>query len=212
MNARHPAAALACVVVAILTDYSYAGTVPALPPPSDPWSTLAEIATCVLAVLAFASFWALLWYSKQTPRTVNAQTEISRRQFEMAMRRQEEPDLTATPIRFEPFREDDGNGWLTVRVHNCGLIPLRKLVVTILIAMQKIRLDGPLSLSSGRAENARGLLFLSPKLSPLSAEVLCEFETPDGRRFQKRDRWNLSHSNASGHHLVSSEPVEEIEL
>src|SRR5260370_22621654 len=93
-------------------------------------SWLSSIEGIVIAASAFVSA-VILWL---TFRSVNAQTEISRKQFEMAMRRQEEPDLTALPGNFAAFSRDDGNGYLTVTVHNCGAIPLRALKVTVVVA------------------------------------------------------------------------------
>jgi hypothetical protein len=177
--------------------------------------SLSAIANIVVAVAAVASAW-ILWL---TFKRVNAQTEISHgqaklaeKQFEIAMRRQEEPDLTATPGEFEPFGKDDGNGHLTVTAHNCGAIPLRKLRVTLVITTTKalIMNQGPLSISPGRSETVRGIVFISPKLGPLDAEIICDFETPDGRNFRKRDRWNLNFYKQRGHDLVKSSPVEEV--
>ena len=109
---------------------------------------LSAIANVVVAMAAVVSVW-ILW---RTFKSVNAQTEIShgqaelaRKQFEIAMRRQEEPDLTATPGDFEPFPKGDGNGHLTVTVYNCGAIPLRKLGLRLVVSLHR-----PRSCSRGR--------------------------------------------------------------
>jgi hypothetical protein len=178
--------------------------------------SLSAIANVVVAVAAVASVW-ILW---RTFKSVNAQTEISqgqaelaRKQFEIAMRRQEEPDLTATPGDFEPFpNKDDGNGHLSVTVYNCGAIPLRKLGLRLVVRPTQVVImqQGPLSISPGRSETLRGIVFISPRLGPLDAEIICDFETPDGRKFRKRDWWNLSFYKERGHDLMKSSPVEEI--
>ena len=143
---------------------------------------------------------------------MSEQTEISRKQFEVAMRRQEEPDLTMTPADFVPSGQPEGTGHLAIAVHNCGLIPLRKLRVKVLVTTSQsvLIIHGPLSISPGRSQAVKGIVFISPKLGPLDAEIVCEFETPIGRKFQKRDRWNLSFYRG-GHDLLRSSPVEEVE-
>jgi hypothetical protein len=170
--------------------------------------SLSTIANIVVALAAVGSTW-ILW---KTFKSVNAQTEISGKQFEVAMRRQEEPDLTATPGDFAPFGKEDPSGRLTIAVLNCGAIPLRELRVKLLVAASKsvLAIHGPLSVSPGRSQVVRGLISITPQFGSLDAEIVCEFETPIGRKFRKRDRWNLSYYKERGHELVKSSPVEEI--
>jgi hypothetical protein len=72
-----------------------------------------------------------------------------------------------------------------------------KVVVTK--SQSVLIIHGPLSISLGRSQAMKGTVFISPQLGPLDAEIVCEFETPIGRKFQKRDRWNLSYHKERGH-------------
>jgi hypothetical protein len=172
------------------------------------WVAAASIAAIVAAIAGVAS--AIIYW--KTLKSVSEQTEISRKQFEVALRRQEEPDLTVTPGDFVPSGQPEGTGRLPITVHNCGLIPLRNLRVKVLVTTSHsvLIIHGPLSISPGRSQAVKGIIFISPQLGPLDAEIVCEFETPVGRRFQKRDRWNLSFYRV-GHDLLRSSPVEEVE-
>jgi hypothetical protein len=165
---------------------------------------ISPIENGIIAASALASA-VILWL---TFRSVNDQTEISRKQFEMAIRRQEEPDLTATPRVFGPYSKDDGNGLLTVTVYNCGAIPVWKLKVTVAIGVNSKILGQDFSISLGGSVDIRGAFFLSPQLSPFGGEIICDFETPAGRKFRKRDGWLLYYNREHDH--SSSSPVAEI--
>jgi hypothetical protein len=114
------------------------------------WVASASIAAIVAASAGVAS--AIIYW--KTLKSVSEQTEILRKQFEVAMRRQEEPDLTATPGDFAPFGKVDPNGRLTITVHNCDAIPLRKLRVKFVVTQSQsvLIIHGPLSISPGRSQ------------------------------------------------------------
>jgi len=188
------------------------------------WVAFAAVAAGVAALAGVASAW-IYW---KTFKSVNAQTEISRsqaevsrKQFELVLRRQEElswPELTVTAGNYAPSLNSAGqntgtNGILTMTVRNFGAIALRKLRITIFAANTRTELhyyQGTFSIPPGSSEDVRGPFFITPQAIFVTADTKCDFETPDGRKFQKYDRWNLYYSNDRPHDHMDSSPVEEI--
>jgi hypothetical protein len=180
------------------------------------WVAAASIAAIVAAAAGVAS--AIIYW--KTFKSVNDQTEISRKQFEMAMRRQEElsrPDLMVSVGNYIPSLDAAGNntgtnGTLTVTMHNRSAISLREVNVTIVVANTKVPLlysQGRLTISPGSSEDLRGPFFIAPQAVFVTADTICEFETPDGKKFQKCDRWNLYYSKDHPADHLDSSPVEE---
>lgn len=178
---------------------------------------LSAIEGVIVAVSALLSV-LILW---KTFKSVNAQTEISREQFELVLRRQEElswPELTVSAGNYTPSlnsagQNDGTNGRLTMTVRNFGTVALRNVIVTVFAANTATVLryyQGTFSIPPGSAEDVRGPFFIPPQATFVTADTKCGFETPDGRRFQKCDTWNLYYSKDHPHDHLDSSPVEEI--
>ncbi len=181
------------------------------------WVAAASIAAIVAAGAGVAS--AIIYW--KTFKSVNAQTKISREQFELVLRRQEElswPELTVSAGNYVPSlnalgQNDRMNGRLTMTVRNFGTVALRNVKVTVFAANTQTALryyQGTFSIPPGSSEGVRGPFFIPPEALFVTADTKCEFETPDGRRFQKCDRWNLYYSMDHPADHLDSSPVEEV--
>jgi hypothetical protein len=187
-------------------------------------NAVSTISDVIVAVAAVVSAWILL----KTFRSVNDQTEISRsqaelshRQFEIMLRRQEElswPELTVTTGNYTPSLNSAGqnggtNGRLTMTLRNFGTVALRNVKVTVFAANTETVLryyQGTFSIPPGSAEDVRGPFFIPPEATFVPADTKCDFETLDGRRFQKCDSWYLYYSKDHLHDHLDSSHVEEL--
>jgi hypothetical protein len=176
---------------------------------------ISAITGVVVAVAAVVSTW-ILW---KTFESVNAQTGISRNQFEMMLRNREEmsrPELTVSVGKYIPSLNSEGKdtgtkGILTVTVCNFGAIAVRELTVSVLdgnAATPLLYNQGTLSIPPGSSEDVRGAYYMPPA-DWTSAETKCEFETPDGKRFIQWDKWKLYYSPDREHDHLDSH-LEEI--
>jgi hypothetical protein len=172
---------------------------------------ISAITGVVVAVAAVVSTW-ILW---KTFESVNAQTGISRNQFEMMLRNREEmsrPHLTVR-VKFVPPRPlDTGTaGSLTVIVQNLGAIELRNLKISLTQENATTRPfgSGTRTIPPGASDEVKDFFHLAPQAVFATIQTKCEFETPTGKMFAQLDKWTIYHSpERENEHLESQ--LEEI--
>jgi hypothetical protein len=139
---------------------------------------------------------------------VNEQTTLSRQQYEMMARQQEEfshPELSIVDFKYRPSGPEGMNGLLSVTVRNLGRIAVRNLMMTVQCNNTTVPLlgaGGSLTIPPGGSEPVSGRFYFPPQADWSPLDTICNFDARTGARFQQVDRWHLDHRpNFSWQHL-----------
>jgi hypothetical protein len=167
-------------------------------------SIISSIEAFVVAAAAVASV-VILW---KTFKSVNEQTTLSRQQYEMIARQQEElshPKLSIVDFSYRPSVPEGMNGLLSVTVRNLGRIAVRTLTMTVQCNNTTAPLlgaAGSLTIPPGGSETVSGGFYFQPQADWSQLDTICNFDARAGARFQQVDRWHLDHRpNFSWRHL-----------
>jgi hypothetical protein len=156
-------------------------------------SIMPSIEAFVVAGAAVASV-VILWW---TFKSVNEQTALSRQQYEMMSRQQEEfshPELSITDFKYRPGVTAGINGLLSVTVRNLGRIAVRKLTMTVVGNNTTVPLfaaGGSLTIPAGGSETISGAFYFQPQADWSEFDTICSFEGRPGARFQQVDKWHF---------------------
>jgi hypothetical protein len=156
---------------------------------------ISSIEALVVAVAAVASV-VILW---KTFKSVNEQTALSRQQYEMMARQQEEyahPELSITDFKYRPSAVAGTNGLLSVTVRNLGRIAVRKLRMTVQCDNTTVPLLAPgasFTIPPGGSETVSGAFYFQPQADWTQLDTIFDFEARAGARFQQIDRWHFDH-------------------
>jgi len=154
---------------------------------------LSSIEAFVVAAAAVASV-VILW---KTFKSVNEQTTLSRQQYEMIARQQEEfahPELSIVDFKYRP--SEGTNGLLSVTVRNFGRIAVRKLTMTVKSDNANLPLltaGASLTIPPDGSETISGAFYFPPQADWSPLDTICNFEARAGARFQQVDRWHIEH-------------------
>lgn len=170
------------------------------------WAAFGAIAAFIAACAAVIS---AIYYWK-TFKSVNEQTDISRRQFDLMLRSREEmsrPRLTMG-VKFVPHGPlDEGTaGSLTVIVQNLGAIELRNLKISLVQENVPTRRfgSGMRTIPPDASDKVKDFFHLAPEAVFATIETKCEFETPTGKMFAQLDGWKIYYSpQRESEHLES---------
>ncbi len=179
------------------------------------WAALGALAALIAACAAVIS---AIYYWK-TFKSVNEQTDISRRQFDLMLRSREEmsrPRLTVR-VKFVPPRPQDNIGTagsLTVIVQNLGAIELRNLKISLTqenAGPTRRFGSGTRTIPPGASDEVKDYFHLAPQAVFATIETKCEFETPKGNMFAQLDGWKIYYlPEHESEHLESQ--LEDIEI
>lgn len=167
-------------------------------------SIMSSIEAFVVAAAAAASV-VILW---KTFKSVNEQTRLSRQQYEMMARQQEEfshPELSIVDFKYQPSAHKGMNGLLSVTVKNLGRTAVRNLTMIVQCNNTTVPLLGAgesLAIPPGGSETVSGRFYFPPQVDWSPLDTICNFDAHTRARFQQVDRWHVDHRpNFSWQHL-----------
>jgi hypothetical protein len=162
------------------------------------WLSLIE--GVVVAAAAIASTW-ILWL---TFRSVNAQTELSRRQFALATSDRFVPQLSVDLGKWrQPRVMDSADGSIAVLVRNLGMTSIKIRNAELLfgdIRYTFLRGGETVSVVPGATQTmSRQIGAFKGELGFRGAVSILEFDTDDGTKYRRRDTWNISFLTDENH-------------
>jgi hypothetical protein len=168
------------------------------------WLSLIE--GVVVAVAAVASTW-ILWL---TFRSVNAQTELSRRQFTLATSDRFVPQLSVELGEWmQPRVMDSAYGSIAVLVHNLGMTSIKIRNSELLFGdIRYTFLHGgeTASVVPGATQKmSRQIGAFKGELGFRGAVSIIEFDTDDGAKYRRRDTWNISFLTDENHENIGNQ-------